>query len=101
MADDLTILTADDGVVEHMNADFIVVPRIVGRVLEMPNQFACVYVECDRRVGIKVVPRPCLRIVLWNRISGAPDRESGGGIVGTCLPDAAAARLPRVILVLP
>ena len=45
MADDLAGLAVDDRVVEHVDADLVVVPRIVGRVLEMPRQFAGVDIE--------------------------------------------------------
>ena len=75
MADDLAGLAVDRGVVEHVDADLVVVPRVVRRVLEIPGELAGVDVERDRRVGVEIVARARLRIVLRNRIAGAPDRE--------------------------
>ena len=42
MAHHFAFLAPDGGVVEHVDADFVVIPRIVRRVLEMPNEFASV-----------------------------------------------------------
>src|SRR6202043_3025768 len=48
-----------------------------------------------------IVAWACLRIHLRYRIAGAPDGETGRRIVGAGLPDAAAAGLPGICLVLP
>src|SRR5439155_10092108 len=101
MADDLASLATDGRVVEHVDADLVIVPRIVRCVLEMPGQFAGVDVEGHSRVGVEVVAGTRLRIVLRNRVTRAPDGEPCRGIVGACLPDAAATRFPGVILILP
>src|SRR5262245_4116771 len=55
MADDLAILAADGRIVEHVDANLVIVPGIVRRVLEMPRQFTRVDVKGYCRVGIKVV----------------------------------------------
>ncbi len=99
--DDLAVHLVDHRVVQHVHADLVVVPRIVRRVLEVPRELAGVDVQGDDRVGIEVVAGTRLRIVGGNRIAGAPDRELRGRVVGTGLPDAAAAGLPRVVLVFP
>src|SRR5262245_3751357 len=67
----------------------------------MPGEFARVDIEGHRRVGVQVVARTRLRIVLRNGVTRAPDGEARRGIVRPGLPDAVAARLPRVIFVLP
>ena len=98
VADDLAVLAVDRGVVQHVDADLVEVPRIVRRVLEVPGELAGLDVERDRRVGVEVVARPRLRIVDRKRIAGAPRCELGRGVVGAGLPDAAAAGLPGVVI---
>src|SRR5207245_4316056 len=98
MADDLVGLAVDGRVVEHVDADLVVVPRIVWRVLEMPRQLAGVDVEGHSRVGVEVVAGTRLGIVLRNRVTRDRNGEPCGGIVGARLPDAAA---PGVRVVVP
>src|SRR5262249_33083124 len=62
---------------------------------------AGVDIDRDHRVGIEVVARARCGVVLRDRIAGAPDGELGRGIVGPRLPQATAAGLPGVVLVLP
>src|SRR5207245_7913044 len=45
MSDDLAVLTADDCVIEHVNADLVVIPRIIRRVLKMPCEFSGIDVD--------------------------------------------------------
>src|SRR6202030_905001 len=101
MTDCLAGLTVDGDVVEQVDADLVVIPSIVGRVLEVPDELAGIDVERDRRIGVEVVARSRLRIHLRYWIAGAPDGQPGRRIVGTGLPDAATAGLPSVVLVLP
>src|SRR5215475_16124836 len=67
----------------------------------VPAQLAGIDVERHRRVGVEIVPRAGLRVIIRDRIAGAPDGETCRRIVGAGLPDAAAAGLPGVVLVLP
>ena len=101
MADDLAASAVDRRVVQHVDADFIEVPGIVRRVLEVPRQLAGLDVHRHNRVGVQVVAGTRLRIVNRNRVARAPDGELGRRIVGACLPEAAAAGFPRVVRVLP
>ena len=101
VADDLPAAAVDRRVVQHVDADFVEVPRIVRRVLEVPGQLAGVDVQRDDGVGVEVVAGTRLRIVDRDRIAGAPDRELRRRIVGAGLPEAAAAGLPGVVRVLP
>src|SRR5262249_48321182 len=101
MADDLALLAIDYLIIEHVDADLVVIPRVVRRVLEVPDQLAGVDVERNDRVGVEIVAGAGLGIVLRHWISGPPDREPGRRIVGTGLPQAATTRLPGVVLVLP
>ena len=101
MGHDPAALSADGEVVQHVDADLVVVPRIVRRVLEVPGELAGRDVERDRRVRVEVVARSELRVVDRERVAGADDVEVRGRIVGAGLPDAAAARLPGVVIVLP
>ncbi len=101
MADDLAAAAVERRVVQHVHADFVVVPGIVRRVLEIPGQLAGVDVQRHHGVGVEVVARTRLRIVNRHRIAGAPDRELRRGVVGTGLPEAAPAGLPGVVRILP
>src|SRR6267378_595890 len=101
MAEHLAHLAVDVGVIQQVDADLVIVPRIVGQILVVPDQLAGIDIERDHGVGIEVVAGARLRIVLRHRVAGAPDGEPGGGIVGAGLPEAAAARLPGAGLVLP
>src|SRR5262245_36330817 len=101
MADDLALLAVDYLVIEHVDADLVVIPRLVRRVLKVPDQLAGIDVERHRRVGVEVVAGARLGIVLRHRIACAPDGESGRGVVGAGLPQPAATGLPGVVLVLP
>src|SRR5439155_26599719 len=101
MADDLAAAAADGLVIEHVDADFVEVPGIVRGVLEVPRELAAVDVQRDDRVGVEIVAGTRLRIVDRDRVASPPDRELRRGIVGARLPEAAAAGLPRVVLVLP
>ena len=101
MADDLSALAINRGVVQHVDAHFVVVPRVVRRVLEVPSQLAGVDIQRHRRVGVEIVAGTRLRIVLRDRVAGTPDGEFRCGVVGAGLPETSAARLPGVILVLP
>ena len=69
--------------------------------MEVPGQLAGVDVERHRRVGVEVVARTRVGIVLRHRVAGAPDGELGVRIIRAGLPQAAAAGLPGVVLVLP
>src|SRR5262249_22636930 len=71
------------------------------QVLVVPDELASADIERHRRVGIEIVARPRLGVVDRHRIAGAPDGELVDGIVGAGLPQAAAAGLPGVVLVLP
>src|SRR2546428_10490842 len=91
MAADFALLAVDGRVVEHVNADFVVVPRGVRRVLEMPGGLAGIDVERHRRVGVEVVPGARLRIVDRERVARADDVEAGwrgggGGLSGFAAP---------------
>src|SRR5205085_8309635 len=99
MADDLAAATADGLVIKHVDADFVEVPGVVRRVLEVPGELAGVDVQRDDRVGVEVVAGTRLRIVDRHRVPRAPDGELRRGIVGARLPEAAAPGLPRVVLV--
>src|SRR5439155_19534856 len=101
MADHFASLAVDTDVVEHVDADFVPIPRIVRRILVVPDQLAGLDVERHDRVGVEVVAGARLRIVLRDRVAGAPDRELGGRIIRAGLPEPAAAGLPGVVLVLP
>ena len=67
----------------------------------MPLHLAGRDVERDDRVRVEVVARTELRVVDRERVAGAEDVEVLCGIVGAGLPDAAAAGLPGVVIVLP
>ena len=101
MADDLAAPAVERRVVQHVHADFVVVPGIVRRVLEVPRQLAGVDVQGDDGVGVEVVARARLRIVNRHRIAGAPDGELRRRVVGAGLPQAAASGLPGVVGILP
>src|SRR6516225_2091357 len=101
MPDDLAAAAADRRVVQHVDADLVVVPRVIRRVLEVPRQLAVFDVQRNDRVRIEIVARPRLRVVLGNRIAGSPDRQLARRIIRAGLPEAASAGLPRVVLVLP
>ena len=55
---DLAILAAHLRVDEDVRADFIIVHRVVGRVLMMPLDLAGRGIDRQRAVGIEVVARP-------------------------------------------
>src|SRR5439155_14913366 len=101
VADDFARASVDRRVVQHVDADFVEVPRIVRRVLEIPGELAGFNVERDDRVRVQVVAGTRLRVVDRDRVAGAPDRQLRRGIVRADLPQAAAAGLPRVVGVLP
>src|SRR5882672_8867217 len=101
MADDLAHLAIDVGVVEHVDADLVVVPGVVRQILVVPDELAGIDIERHDGVRVEIVARSRLRIVDRDRISGAPDGEPVGRIVGAGLPQPAAAGLPCVGLVLP
>ena len=67
----------------------------------MPREFAGVDVDRDRGIGIQIVAGARLRIVLRNRIAGAPDGEPRCRIVRAGLPQSAAAGFPRLVFVFP
>src|SRR5262249_11234093 len=67
----------------------------------VPGELAGLDVESHGGIGVEVVARPRFRVVLRDRIAGAPDRQPGGWIVGAGLPHSAAAGLPGIGLVLP
>src|SRR5712691_12759772 len=67
----------------------------------MPGELAGLDVERNRRIGVEIVAGPRLRVVDRNRIAGAPDRELRCRVVGAGLPEATAAGLPGIGLVLP
>src|SRR2546428_2563820 len=62
MGDDLALLAGDRRVVEHVDADLVVSPGVVRRVLKMPGGLPGIYVERHCRVGIYSVPGALLRI---------------------------------------
>ena len=101
VADDLPASAVDRRVVQHVDADFVEVPRIVRGVLEVPGQRTCVDVHRHHGVRVQIVAGTRLRIVDRHRVARAPDRELRRRIVRAGLPEATAAGLPRVVLVLP
>ena len=101
VAHHLALLPVDRRVVEQKGAGLVVIPRVVRRVLEVPRQLAGGDVERDDRVRVQVVARPELRVVDRERVAGADDVKILRRVVGPGLPDAAAAGLPGVVIVLP
>ena len=79
--DDLARFTVDRHVVEHVNADLVIVPRVVRQVLEIPGELAGIDVERDDGVSVEVVAGTRHRIVVGNRVAGAPDGELGGRVI--------------------
>src|SRR5262249_17230686 len=98
---ELARLAVDLAVDQDVGADLVVVPHVIGRVLEVPVHVAGVGIVGDRAVGEQVVTWPMGRIELWDRVARAPDGLIGLRIVGAGDPDRAAAGLPGVGLVLP
>src|SRR6516225_6607596 len=101
MAYHLAPLAVDGLIIEEMDADLVVIPRVVRQILVVPNELAGIDVERHGRVGVEIVPRAGLRVIIRGRIAGAPNGEPRRRIVGPGLPDAAASGLPGVVLVFP
>src|SRR5262249_52996484 len=74
---------------------------IIRGVLKMPSQLACIDVDRDSGIRVQVVSWSRLRIVLWDRIARAPNREPSRWIVRARLPNAPASGLPGIVLILP
>src|SRR5580704_10599095 len=55
MSYDLAALAVDRGVVEQMNAVLVGVPRVVRRVLVMPDELAGLDIDRHRRIRIEIV----------------------------------------------
>src|SRR5215475_6542182 len=101
MTDNLTHLAADERVIQHVDANFVIIPGVVRSVLKVPGQLSRIDVQSNDGVGIQVVAGPRLWVVLRNWIACPPEGQPCGRIVGSRLPDAPAARFPCVVFVLP
>ena len=73
VTDNAAALTVDGGVVEHMDAVFVVIPRIIRRVLKVPLGFAGIDIERDYRIGVEVVAGARFCVVNRIRVAGAED----------------------------
>src|SRR4030095_5635772 len=75
--------------------NFVPVPRFVWSVLEVPFDFSCRRIDCDRGSGIEVVAWPLISHP-GAAIPDSPECEIGFRIVVTRNPDRTAAGLPLV-----
>jgi len=55
VGDHLALLAVDHLVVQHVDADLVVIPRVVRRYWKLPHELAGVDVERHRRVGVEIV----------------------------------------------
>src|SRR5262249_60940305 len=94
MADRLAALAIDRDVVKEVDADLIIVPRVVRQILVVPDELAGVDIKSHRGVGAEIVARARHRIVFRNRVAAAPDAELGRRITRAGLPEPTAAGLP-------
>src|SRR5271154_1271716 len=101
MREYLPVLAIYLGVDQLAYANLIVVEEVARRVLEVPFDLAGVDVEGEGRVGEQVVTGTVFRIVHRHRLPCAPIRQLGGRVVGTGLPERAAAMQPRAGVALP
>src|SRR5262249_15552130 len=80
---------------------FVVVVRVVGRVLEAPLDLAVRRREREHARGPLVVARPIFRIPVGARVADALVERVGLRVIRGSLPDRPPAVLPALLTVLP
>ena len=83
---------------QHGLVDAVVVPDVVGAVLEVPLVCAVVRVECQDRAGVEVVALADLAVEVGRGVADAPVQGVELGVVGAGDPGRAAAGEPGVAL---
>src|SRR5205807_7687601 len=101
MGDELARLAGDLAVDEDVGADLVVIPAVVGGVLEVPVHLPGLGFIGDDAVGVEVVARPRVGVHHRHRIAGAPESLVADGIIGAGHPDCTAAAAPGIVGVLP
>ena len=94
-------LAIDLDVDQHVDAVLVEVPGLVGNVLVVPRHRPVIDVEGEHGVREQVVARTELGVEHRHRVPGPPDRDPLPDIVLAGRPHAAAAGLPRVVVVQP
>ena len=84
-----------------MRAGFIVIVIVIGRVLEVPGDFAGGRIEGDSARCVEIVAGAARRIVTRHGIAGAPVGKVILRIIGAGDIESAAAGLPSIDLVFP
>src|SRR5262249_24135436 len=97
----LAILAIDLGIDDLVLGDFVIVVRVVGRVLEPPLDLAVVGVERQHARRPFVVARAIFGIVIGTGVADALIDGLGLGIIGRCHPPGGAAVFPAPFAVFP
>src|SRR5499427_6805137 len=97
----LAILAVDLGIDDLVLGDFVIVVRVVGRILEPPLDLAVVGVERQHARGPFVVARAIFGIVIGTGIADALIDGLGLGIIGRSHPHRSAAVFPALLAVFP
>src|SRR6266851_1461308 len=101
MGNELAWLACDLAVDEDVGADFIVIPHVARRELEVPVHRPGVGIPGNRTVCIEVVAWPIGGIEHRDRVAGAPNGLVGVGVIGSGYPHGGPAGLPGIGAALP
>src|SRR3990172_12197034 len=96
MDEELPHASMEDGVDENALVGAVVVPEVMGDLLEVPDDFAGVGIDRHDAIGVEVLTHSSRSVEVGGGVPDAPVEEVEPGIVGARHPGGAPSIFPAV-----